>query len=266
LNKGWWVLCLALACNRDALTLDPNTAGHEKDHNSEQAGGSNGGSEVGSNEQPVTLCDPLMIILDRSQSMGDYIDLWLPPSRLALATSTVDDLLASNLPPLPVGLTSFYGTSDVPCKYGVAVQDPLPGQAKQIASQLKKLEPKGSTNANAAFNAARARATLPNRPAPILVLFTDGEPNCEENEPARLSESIRSATDAGVRVAVVSVAAAFPNDARLEEWAQLGGLPCAGTICGGHSFFPITQKGDVSDIVAALRTAISSVTRVGCGG
>lgn len=120
------------------------------------------------------------------------------------------------LPPISLGSQLSCGVPDRP-------QVPLASTPDAMLALLRAAMPDGATPMGAALASARAyleRAPLDGR-RPVVVLVTDGEPNCDDTEDS-VNQEILALRNAGVVTAVLGLE--VPESVNLARLADSGGL------------------------------------------
>ncbi len=178
----------------------------------------------------------LLIVLDRSGSMGDPLDGFFPPSRwrvmseaLTTITAATDDQIRYGLAVYPSG-----DTCGVSAGAEVAIGD---NTASAINSWLATSpRPLGATPSHLALTNAKAiYASMPVNPDGRYVLFaTDGAPNCGDGNPQQNSaDEVVAAVEAlaaeGIKTYVLGFGDAGGLDtSNLDAAALAGGVPKPG--------------------------------------
>jgi hypothetical protein len=121
---------------------------------------------------------------------------------------------------------------------------------------------------------AAANAPFAQRPAPIVVLITDGQPNCEfstdpdagAGDPAFTIQQIDSLAKQGIRTAIIALGPDPLSDNTVEQMAKAGALPCSGSLCQGRSFYEAQMVNDLTAIIPALVKQLEQTQAGICDG
>jgi hypothetical protein len=224
---------------------------------------------VASAARPTHRPDAL-ILLDASGSMNETVDAMACDggcgalSKWAQATAAVNGLVAATEASVNWGLKLFGDTSSAACFAGGGVTVPVTaGSAATIATAIA-----ARTNANgergsagntptrlAEQAAASTLGELGGAGRKLILLVTDGEPNCgsagreADDSPATI-QAIADALAAGVPTLVAGAApAGGPAEATLASMAVAGGHPRAGAA---SAYTPLSAIGDLSGTIEAL--------------
>jgi hypothetical protein len=128
------------------------------------------------------------------------------------------------------------------------------GTASAIQSQINGVSPANNTPTAAAITAATAylkTVTDPNNK--VILLATDGEPNCKGGNASSTDvpgteAAITAAKDAGFLVYVIGIG---PSVGNLDSFAQAGGT---------GSYYPATSPAELAAALAAISTAVGTCT------
>lgn len=208
-------------------------------------------------------CPTVMIILDVSGSMGDTPAGGTPdaqnPSKMDIAKSALNTLIKKYGDRIPFGFTTFNETG-VDCSQGITIGvEPKHGTASQILQQVMASQPGGGTNTGNAVDLVAADPAMhdPARPDSYILLITDGEPNCDTNDPTFTEQRVLAAAQAQkpIKSYVIGFGALPSADQMvMDVMAQNGGVPCQGASCNGHKFF-------AADSQQALDAAIDGISQ-----
>ena len=129
------------------------------------------------------------------------------------------------------------------------------GSANAIQTSITGVSPNGNTPTASAISAATSylkTVTDPN--TKVILLATDGEPNCKAGSRSSTSDvdgtvtAIGAALTAGYKVYVIGIG---PSVGNLDNFAQAGGT---------DHYYPATSAQDLADALAAISKAVSSCT------
>lgn len=218
-----------------------------------------------SNQIPTDI----LILLDASGSMNDDADNNVcnggcgASSKWAQATAAINAVVAETDGTIQWGLKLF--ADDSTCGVGNGVAVPVGGgNAAAIASAIV-----GRTSANGGVangsstptRIAESAATtymqgLTDISPKFLLLVTDGAPNCmpgnvdrAADDSAGAVEAVTYAATAGFPTMVVGVATAgLPADATLNDMANAGGYPRAGS----PSYYSVSNTAELENALRAL--------------
>jgi hypothetical protein len=198
----------------------------------------------------------ILILLDRSQSMGGSLDSETEclsgsancSTRLAAVNEALNAVVSDN-PEINWGLALFPASSASTCTVSSTPQVPVSANsASAIRSQLASVTTASSTPTTAIIDAATAYLKKVNDSrAKSILLATDGTPTCggQDRSNEDLAAAVGAATaakKAGFPVYVVGIG---PNVSNLNSLAQAGGT---------SSYYPATST-------AALDTALKSIAK-----
>ena len=245
-----------------AISLKPSGNGGNADADSTQiseADGGNCGVQTGDlTKQPGDL----LLILDRSSSMGYAMD----SSKTCAANATnckqrwatmiagLNTVFAS-----PAGTDVVWGlklfASDDQCAVNAAVEVPISSTgAATISQRLPQVSPGSYTPTRAAVNAGVAYLkTLTGPESKNILLATDGEPNCNggTNTNSDVNGTITAITasaTAGFKVYVVGVGTEAGN---LDNFATAGGT---------GKYYPAQSPQALTDALSTIAGVVASCT------
>ena len=231
-------------------------------------GDANCGSQTNSTtQQPADV----LLVLDRSGSMNNDIaeeckctgsssgsdpcpDQTTCRDRWTTVSGALDSTLAST-PDIQWGL-KLYSSSGSGCDMnnGVEVQI-APNTAGAIMSQIQRTTPNGNTPTAAAITKATAYlSTLTDSNNKVILLATDGQPNCKpggrssESDVDGTLEAIKAAYAAGFLVYVIGIG---PSAGNLDNFAAAGG-----TV----KHYPATSPDELATALASISVAVASCT------
>jgi Mg-chelatase subunit ChlD len=218
-----------------------------------------------STSQPVDV----LLVLDRSGSMNYNIvkecscDPTANPSIVCADTvncttrwsslETALDGTVSSTPYLSWGLKLFPSPNGGSCAVSKSVEVPIAADATSaIKDQIAATTPSGETpTASAILTATAYLKTLPDGRTKMILLATDGKPNCGGNPPSVYDDDIEGATyaisaafSAGFLVYVIGIDSG-PSIATVDAFAQAGGT-------GSHY---------AVESLDGLTTALSSISK-----
>ena len=127
--------------------------------------------------------------------------------------------------------------------------------ATAIQTSIANVSPSGNTPTARAVTAARAYLqTVTDQNAKVILLATDGEPNCKSGSSSTTSDvdgtiaAIDAALTAGYKVYVIGIG---PSVGNLDNFAVAGGT---------DHYYPATSAADLANALAAISVAVSSCT------
>jgi hypothetical protein len=218
----------------------------------------------------------VLLVLDRSGSMQESIadecccsagcrqtvnikmcaDTKNCTERWPALTSAVGNTIAKTAG-IHWGLKMFSspGGSDV-CGVTGNMEAEIGAQATSIQTQIVGTHPKNSTPTAKAIIAATAYLkTVKDQNNKVMLLATDGEPNCRAGslDPSKsdvdgTKSAIQAAVAAGFRVYVIGIG---PSVGNLDTFAAAGGT---------NRFYRATSASDLADALVSISKAVSSCT------
>lgn len=195
----------------------------------------------------------VLFVVDRSSSMTTMTDDRV--SRWDALTAAMREVLPGLDARLPMGLVTFPETGD--CSVSSAPAVPVRAAAgSQIASRLAMRAPYGYTPTLAALRqAARYFEQNPSTRRRVIVLATDGPPNCGNT----LTDVVNALTDIRMTLHVDTLVLGIPGENvalrhTLHGMAVAGGRPRP----GGSGFY---EAGQTAEFVAALRAITADAMR-----
>jgi hypothetical protein len=152
-------------------------------------------------------------------------------------------------------LFSTRGAADS-CSVGNGVEVSTGGGAAAVESAIANASPLGSTPTAKAITAATAYLqTVNDGNNRVILLATDGEPNCKAHatDPSTsdvdgTTAALQAALAAGFRAYVIGIG---PSVGNLDNFARAGGT---------DHYFPATSAADLVNALAAISKAVSSCT------
>jgi hypothetical protein len=215
-----------------------------------------------------TPCAVVMIIIDRSGSMGDPISGNFGdtgPTKLEAARAAVMKMVANYGGRVPFGLTAFDNSNFNDCSTGVDILvEPALGTAGAIETQSGTIMLGGSTNTGVAIDKVAADPNMhqAGRVGSFNILLTDGDPNCAPATDGGLQdpnftfvEIGRAASQDGIKTFVVGLGALDATvQGNLDSMAQAGLAQCAGAPCQGKKYYPANSQ-------AMLDTALDLIAQ-----
>jgi hypothetical protein len=236
------------------------------------AEGTCGETTITPNKAPVDV----LIVLDRSDSMGysmgdDCYCASYPANlrqgslcnpqpdncdhRWNVVSAAVDQTVAAN-PQLNWGLDLFSAPNSPSCSVSLAPQVQIGANNVQpIQSLLATMDLQLWTPTAAAVNAARMYlGTVKDGNDKVILLATDGEPNCKNGKAASDDDmpntvaAVAAAAAEGFPVYVVGIGPAFAV-ANLDQLAQVGGT--------GH-YYPADSAQALADSLATISKIVST--------
>lgn len=195
----------------------------------------------------------VLFVVDRSSSMTtmteDHVSRW------DALTAAMREVLPGLDARLPMGLVTFPEAGDCSVSANPAV--PVRASAGgQIATRLAMRAPYGYTPTLAAIRqAARYFEQNPSARRRVIVLATDGPPNCGNT----MTDVVNALTDIRMTLHVDTLILGIPGEnvalrRTLHDMAVAGGRPRA----GGLGFY---EAGQTAEFVAALRAITADAMR-----
>jgi len=130
------------------------------------------------------------------------------------------------------------------------------GSSSALQKAITDVSPAGNTPTASAISAATAylqTVTDPN--TKVILLATDGQPNCKagarstsDSDVAGTTTALAAALTAGYKTYVIGIG---PSVGNLDNFAQAGGT---------EHYYPATSAQDLADALAAISKAVSSCT------
>jgi von Willebrand factor type A domain-containing protein len=234
------------------------------------------GFECGAMDYPAPRVSPdIVILVDTSVSMNDPIDGPCTVgcesrSKWAAATAAISSVVGSTGTTMVNWGLGFISSGTDSCGT-TAISLPVGAPAAAIRAALASrsngttLAGGGNRPTRAAVNVAATHlAGLASGPHRVILLVTDGAPNCMPSAPDFRADDTRGAvaavTDAltnGITTAVVGLATGGgPADAALSEMATAGGRARAGS----PAYYPASSSGDVMAAINELVTTAAACT------
>jgi hypothetical protein len=211
----------------------------------------------------------VLLVLDRSASMGYSLadDCYCTPSsgtpacpdtasctpRWTALVSALDATMTS-APAINWGLKLFTSPGGSVCSVSAAMEVPIsPSSTSIIQSQIASVVPGNNTPTRAAITAATTYLkTVMDGNSKVILLATDGEPNCAAGGSSSSSDipgtitAIGAARSAGFPVYVIGIG---PSVGNLDNFAQAGGT---------SRYFPATSPETLTDALRAVSTATTT--------
>lgn len=129
------------------------------------------------------------------------------------------------------------------------------GSGSALQTAIGNVSPNGNTPTASAITAATAYLkTVADPNTKVILLATDGEPNCRAGQSSSTSDvagtttAIAAALTAGYKVYVIGIG---PSVGNLDNFAQAGGT---------DHYYPATSAQDLADALASISAAVSSCT------
>lgn len=248
---------LLAACSSPKVGRGPKGTGGQPGSadggTSGDAGGGNpplppgGGGDQNCGEQSFMLNKKgpadLLILQDRSKSMTEKAGSSTRWEQIVPAIEGVVQKISS----VNWGLMLFASDQEctVPSTPDVA---PAPNTSAAIKMALDQTKPDSRTPTGAAVtSAAKYMSSVSDGNPHYLLLATDGEPNCGDNEDSTV-QAITDAAKAGMHTFVVGIGADF-DDTSLNNMANAGLEP--NTKGGDKTYYEVTTT---DDLIAVLNT------------
>jgi hypothetical protein len=167
-------------------------------------------------------------------------------------TTAVNQVVMETEGSLRWGLKYFPNNATCGVTDGVSVAVG-PSNAMPIATSIMATAPGGSTPTRLAVASAAAYLMSLADPNPkVLLLATDGEPNCAPGATTAADDgavaAVQALADSGVPTYVIGVGNVVPAQATLNMMAMAGGRPNAGIT----SYYPVASSGDLIDTLRAI--------------
>jgi hypothetical protein len=229
-------------------------------------GGAGTGASPDARCSSTGLPPDLLLLLDRSGSMSQALDGTVCPSvpvdppcvsRWTDVTKAVNDVVQEGEGTMRWGLKYFPSSgSGASCIVESGVAVPVADRnAAAVAASIAATTPSGRTPTRLAVQSAAAYLLTLTDPNPkVIVLATDGAPNCGPGQAnTALSDSagtvatIKAVADNGIPVYVIGIGTFAEENAILRDMAVAGGRAQAAE----PRYYPVTSS---ADLVAALRT------------
>jgi von Willebrand factor type A domain-containing protein len=207
------------------------------------------------------LAPDLLLLLDRSGSMGNQEDDTKCPiaapmcvTKWAACTNAVNQVVQETESSVRWGLKYFANNAQCGVEAGVAV--PVgPKNAMAIASSIAATMPTGDTPTRLAVASAGDYLSSLQDPNPkILLLATDGSPNCGPGLPADIDDTagavaaVKALADTGIPVYVIGIGNVAMLVNNLQQLAIAGGRPKAGPV----AYYPTSSSADLVDALHAI--------------
>jgi von Willebrand factor type A domain len=205
----------------------------------------------------------LMLVLDRSGSMGR--DAVGAPAGATLWTETLtamDEVVRGTQATVKWGLKLF----PLPARCTVADGAEVaiaPNNYDMVLSRARTTgisennQGVGTPTATAMQKAVAYLQTVADPHRKYIVLATDGEPNCpdEETGPDLAVQAVLSAANAGFRVYVIGIAISAAGTTTLNRMAEAGGAPRTDP---NLRFYPVANRMDLTTALGEIAGQIAS--------
>jgi|GEM_PF-3272681 len=206
-------------------------------------------------------CPKVMIVLDRSGSM----DIALPNTtvtRLQASVAAITTAINNYDAHIPIGYTTF-NSDGATCADGIDILDePKLGNATSLNTHVAATVAGGSTNTGDAI--AKIAADNNMGAGSYIILITDGEPNCQTNEPTASIIEISRAVGKGIKTYAVGIDPTDPSlVSNLNGFANAGQTPCKSGFCAGQSFYPASSQ---TALTRAVDLILNDITAKQPGG
>jgi hypothetical protein len=222
---------------------------------------------------------PVMILQDRSSSMRGYPPGGIYVTKWAGVRTAIQAIVAQTEANVAWGLQFF--PNETRCM--VSEKPEIPTKlinAKPIIDALNAItgDPSGAgltdgTPTNKAIDSAtRYLTSLPEGKNKYIVLATDGQPSCLNDNPTADNydatlESARKATASGIKIAVVGIAFNYRPGAELPEGLQflnkiadLGGMPRVDPVTPELRYYPADNPEQLTAAFQAIAEQVISCT------
>jgi hypothetical protein len=208
----------------------------------------------------------IMIVLDKSRSMATG-NIWRPAvSAVRDLTERLDGAAEFGLTLFPNYTGSLTGTVDpvAACTRGEVFLDVGPMNAGPIGDVLSMSSPDGNTPTRVTLEEVHRVSFDPDREPPVVLLVTDGAPNCAPAPPAVCECTAGSALcnpehclDHGAVDAVAALAAdglrTYVIGFNTSEWTNILNQMAAAGGTGHDTYFPVEDG-------PALEAALAEIT------
>ena len=233
-------------------------------------------NNCGARSLPAQKVAPdIMILLDASASMNEPISpsctAGCPgPTKWAAAVDAIDTVVDATTTQVDWGLMLMAGAANA-CDIGdlgvgVGANDAIRvALARRTSGGTLTVTGNRPTRAAVTGAASSIAATLsPVRPSPerVILLITDGAPNCNPGAPDGLTDdtagtvnAMTAVLESGVYTFVVGLATSGPAAMALDQLATSGGMPRAGF----PAYYPASSS---ADLIAAMNALVASTA--GC--
>ncbi|MEJ7597887.1 MAG: vWA domain-containing protein [Kofleriaceae bacterium] len=246
----WNPISLALvlaipACGPTAKN-DPDGGNGSGSGNDDSGGGGNVDAAIcGSQTEQIDTTqqgDPpdLLVVLDRSGSMRDSIDIF-GPSKWDIMDGALTSVVTSKQTAIKFGVLEF--PSDNNCAVDTAPEVPIQiSGGAAVTNFFANRGPNGGTPAANSLQSALAYySTLPVNPAGRYVMFaTDGVPECPGNNDTNTVEAVSGLLNAGIKTFVLGFGS-FGGTDLLNAAATAGGTARPGT----KKFYEATSAAEL---------------------
>jgi hypothetical protein len=212
-------------------------------------------------------CPIVMLAFDNSSSMSTGFTGG-GVTHLEGAKAAINEIVDRYGARVPFGLTRFATPSM--CSEGIQiVVPPMSGTATAVKNGVNAAVADGIGNVGNAMQSIAAEPAMhdPGRDGSFVVLVTDGQANCETDDPSFTATVIGQMASAAAPIKTYVVGIDIPDfdEAGVDQMAQPGGEPCQGGFCRGHSYYPgDTQSQLAKALDLVINDIVSSVP--GCGG
>src|SRR6185503_760595 len=196
----------------------------------------------------------VMLVLDRSGSMGDSIGAGSSTSKWDDLKSAVQSLVSGYDSQTLLGASIF--SSDGNCGAGNPSAPPQSGGAG-VLSQLAAQGPNGNTPTAATLDKVRSSNLLADSARDnYVVLATDGLPNCGDTDVTGKIAALYSATPS-VKTYVIGVGDGTASDpGKLDDWAVAGHTDRAGAT----KYYQANSPTDLQSAFDAIAGGLVSCT------
>jgi hypothetical protein len=211
----------------------------------------------------------VMLVLDRSSSMDQEIQLFPTRTKWDEATAAVKEALAAN-PQIAWGLKLFPSVApedeeiDHGCDVTPQVEAPVGfGSLAGIAGVMDKSPPSFGSDTPTKLAMEVAARNLKSSTIPLpkyILLVTDGAPNCDGDDEVvsrnNAIKAIEAAAAAGIPTFVLGITDVGDDEAiaTLDRMAVAGGKPRAGM----PRYYPAVNRAQLDGALAAIALAVTS--------
>jgi hypothetical protein len=206
------------------------------------------------------LAPDLLLLLDRSGSMAQMLDGLDCPTNVQCmskwneCTKAVNQVVRETETSVRWGLKYF--PTALACTVEAGVTVPMDTKnATAITTSIAATMPGGSTPTRLAVqSAAQYLSTLTDPNPKVMLLATDGLPNCAPGAPMAMDDSadaiaaVKAVADSGVPVYVIGIGSIDVGTTTLEQIAVAGGRPRAVS----PSYYPVESSADLVDTLRAI--------------
>ncbi len=195
----------------------------------------------------------VMLVLDRSGSMGQSIDGTSATSKWTDLKTALQNLVTGYDSLVRFGVDLFAGDND--CAAGPVALMPADLNGTNVLAKVTAASPGGNTPTAASLAAVMASGAVSDATRTnVVVLATDGEPNCTDTD---VEGKIAALYAANVKTYVIGVGTGTASDpSLLNAWAVAGHTDLPGTT----KYFQTNSPADLKAAFDAVAGGIVSCT------